>query len=64
MNDVVFIEPQAVKRSTAARMLDCGQTKVYELARAGKLETILLGADVRITVASIKNFVANGGERR
>ena len=47
----------AVKRTTAARMRDCGATKVYELEKSGELETIKLGADKRITVDSIKRFV-------
>lgn len=38
-------------------MLDCGETKVYELEKSGELETIKLGADRRITVDSIKRFV-------
>lgn len=47
----------AVKRSTAARMLDCGPTKIYELEKSGELETIKVGADKRITVESIRRFV-------
>lgn len=47
----------AVKRSTAARMLDCGPTKVWQLEKSGELKTIKLGADTRITVESIKQFV-------
>lgn len=62
MNEVVFIEPLAVKRSTAAKMLDCGATKIYGLCRAGKLKTIKVGADRRITVESIKQYVADGGD--
>ena len=58
MSDTVTIEPIAVKRSTAARMLDCGATKIYELERAAELETIKVGADPRITVASIRRYVA------
>lgn len=47
----------AVKCSTAARMLDCGATKIYELEKSGDLVTIKIGADKRITVESIKHFV-------
>ena len=51
-------EPIAVRRRTAARMLDCGETKIYELQKAGELETIKIGADDRIVVASIYRYVA------
>ncbi len=57
--EIVVIEPIAVRRSTAARMLDCGPTSIYELCKAGKLETIRLGADTRVTVASIRRYAEN-----
>lgn len=57
MSETVNIEPVAVKRSTAARMLDCGPTKVWQLQKSGELETVKLGADDRITVDSIKRFI-------
>ena len=58
----VILEPVAVKRSTAAKMLDCGATTIYELCRQGKLKTVKVGADDRVTVASIKEFAARGGK--
>lgn len=48
----------AVKLSTAARLLDCGTTTVHNLARAGKLEVVHIGADRRITVRSIQALIA------
>ncbi len=57
----VIIEPVAVRRETAARMLDCGPTKVYDLCRRGELRTIKVGADTRVVVASIREFVIRGG---
>jgi hypothetical protein len=57
----VAIEPVAVKRATAARMLECGPTKIWELCKSGKLATIKVGADDRVTVDSIRRFVADGG---
>lgn len=54
----ILHEALAVKRSTAARMLDCGATKVWELQKSGDLETIKIGADDRITVDSIRRFIA------
>ena len=59
----VAIEPVAVKRATAARLLDCGATKVWELCKAGKLQTIKIGADERVLVSSIRAFAASGGEK-
>ena len=52
--EVVVIEPVAVRRRTAAAMLDCSESTVRKLEVEGKLKTILIGADRRITVESIK----------
>jgi excisionase family DNA binding protein len=51
------IEPLAVKIDTAARILDCSRSTVYKLLNAGKLKTINIGADQRIPVESIKEFL-------
>jgi excisionase family DNA binding protein len=59
---VIIMEPLAVKRITAARMLDCGATKIHHLISSGKLKTIKVGEDLRVTVASIKQFVESGGD--
>lgn len=61
MEEIVVIEPVAVRRRTAAKMLDCSETTVYKLQREGKLETIKLGADDRITVDSIRKMAAARG---
>lgn len=57
MEPVVEVKPVAVKKSTAARMLDCGQTKIRDLILSGELETINVGSDSRVVVASINRFV-------
>ena len=54
---IVSIEPFAVKRSTAARLLDCGPTLIWKYQKSGVLETVRIGADTRITVRSIKALV-------
>jgi hypothetical protein len=58
--------PLVVKPSTAWRMLACGNTRGYELLAAGELESFKDGRSRKITVASIKAFiarqVANGGK--
>lgn len=56
MEPEVSIEPVAVKRKTAARMLDCGETAIWKLQKAGVLDTIKIGTDDRITVESIKRY--------
>ncbi len=53
---VPFFDRVAVRRTTAADMLDCSPSTIYNLCRAGKLKTIRLGADERILVESIKAF--------
>lgn len=56
MEPIVTLEPLAVKRVTAARMLDCGVTTIWRLCKEGKLETIKVGSDERVKVASIKRY--------
>jgi excisionase family DNA binding protein len=56
--EVVVLEPIAVKFITAAKQLEISESTVRKLAREGKLKTILVGADQRITVASIRAFAA------
>jgi hypothetical protein len=56
MEPVVNLEPVAVRRATAAKMLDCGVTTVWRLCKEGKLDTIKIGADERVTVESIKRI--------
>ena len=59
----VGITPYAVRWSTAAKLLDCSEKKVRLLEKAGRLSTIKVGADRRVTIESIQRFVANGGDR-
>lgn len=44
--------------SGAAEMLDKSRDKVYDLIRAGKLESYLDGRCRRITIVSIREYVA------
>jgi hypothetical protein len=55
----VVIEPVAVGFETAGEMLGVGKTKAWELAKAGKLDTIKIGADSKVVVESIRRFVAS-----
>lgn len=56
----VVIEPVAVRRKTAAAMLDCSETTIWRLCKAGLLSTIRVGADERVTTSSIKQFAQRG----
>ena len=61
VTQVVAVEPVAVKRRTAAAMLQCGETMIFHLCKGGHLDTIMVGKERRITIASIRAFVARGG---
>ncbi len=57
-SDPVDVEPLVVKPKVAWKMLGCGNTRGYELLAAGELESYKDGGSRKITVASIKAFVA------
>lgn len=50
------IEPVAVRRATAARLLDCSPSTIHSLIKRGDLKIIKVGADQRVTVASIRRL--------
>jgi hypothetical protein len=49
--------PIVVRPKCARRMLNCGQTRLYELIAAGKLDSFLDGRSRKITVESIYRYV-------
>ncbi len=51
-------EPLLVRPRDAWRLLSCGNTHGYELLNAGELETFLDGRSRKITVASIRAYIA------
>lgn len=51
-------EPLVVSPRRARRMLDCGNTRLYELIAAHELDTFKDGKSRKITVASIKAYIA------
>jgi excisionase family DNA binding protein len=51
-------EPLVVGPRRARRMLDCGNTRLYELIAARELESFKDGRSRKITVASIKAYIA------
>jgi len=56
MEAKINLEPVAVKPATAARMLECGTTTISRLIKEGKLQTVRVGADQRVTVEFIKRY--------
>lgn len=52
------IEPLAVRPKQAWAMLSCGHDFGYKLLSRGELDSYLDGGSRKITVASIKNYVA------
>jgi hypothetical protein len=55
--DVSHDEPLVVSPRRARRLLDCGNTRLYELIAARELETFKDGKSRKITVASIKAYI-------
>jgi excisionase family DNA binding protein len=58
MDPIVTLRPMAVRLDTAARLLDCGTTKIRELVKTGELRTIRVGADQRVVFESLEAFLA------
>ena len=52
-------EALVVSPRRARRMLDCGNTRLYELISARKVESFKDGKSRKITVASIKSYIAS-----
>jgi hypothetical protein len=52
------VEPLAVKPADAWRMLGCGNTRGYQLLRAGELISFLDGTSRKILTESIRNYIA------
>lgn len=52
------VVPLVVKPRDARRMLNCGQTRLYELLGTGELESFLDGRSRKITVESIHRYIS------
>jgi excisionase family DNA binding protein len=52
------MEPLGVAPKAGCAVIGCGVTKLYELINAGELETYKVGRATRITLASIRSYVA------
>jgi hypothetical protein len=53
-----IIEPLAVRPREAWRLLSCSNSYGYELLAAGELDSFSDGSARKITVASIKSYIA------
>jgi hypothetical protein len=51
------VQPLVVKPKRACQIIDCGNTRLYELLAAGELESFLDGRSRKITVASLNRYV-------
>jgi hypothetical protein len=51
------IEPLTVRIPVAVQLTGIGQSKIYELIKAGKLDTVKVGASTLVTVASLRHLV-------
>ncbi len=58
MKPEVSIRPIAVKYDTAAKLFDCGPTKIRQFVKAGLLQTVRIGADERILISSLEQLPA------
>jgi excisionase family DNA binding protein len=54
------LKPMLVKPTTAAKLLGCGVTKVYELIKRGELKTVPFETDQRIPYSEIERLAASG----
>jgi hypothetical protein len=61
--EVATLEPVAVRRTTAARMLECSTTTIWQMVKRGDLQTIKIGADDRILVDSIRRYATQRAEK-
>ncbi len=51
------IEPLTVRIQVAVQLTGIGRSKIYELIKARKLDTVKVGASTLITVASLRRLV-------
>lgn len=51
------LEPLTVRIPVAVQLTGIGRSKIYELIKAGKLDTVKVGTSTLITVASLRRLV-------
>jgi excisionase family DNA binding protein len=53
------MDPLLLKPEEVAECLNIGRSKVYELMRAGDLESVQIGTCRRVTRAAVERYVAS-----
>lgn len=53
-------EPLTVRMPVAVRMTGIGRSKLYELIKAGEVETVKIGTATLVKVASLRRLVQIG----
>jgi excisionase family DNA binding protein len=53
------MDPLLLKPEEVAECLNIGRSKVYELMRAGHLESVQIGTCRRVTRAAVERYVAS-----
>lgn len=56
----VPLEPMAVRIPVAIQLTGIGRSKLYELIRAGELETVKIGTATLVKVPSLRRLVQEG----
>jgi excisionase family DNA binding protein len=51
------LEPLNVRIPVAVQLTGIGRSKIYELIKAGKIDTVKVGASTLVTVASLRRLV-------
>ena len=58
--EVAVVRPVAVKIDTAAAMAEVSRSTLYGWLKAGKLRSVPVGADQRILLADLEEFLRSG----
>jgi excisionase family DNA binding protein len=61
---MLHVEPMAVKPRTAAILLDCSLTTIYELIKRGELRTVPFQSDHRILMEDVRRVAKDGVSKR
>ena len=61
---LLSMQPLTVRISVAVRLTGIGRSKLYELIKAGELETMKIGGSTLIPYASLVRMIERAQERR
>ena len=54
------LEPLTVRIPVAVKLTGIGRSKLYELIKAGEVETVKIGTSTLVSVASLRRLVQRG----